>query len=321
MNTTFPRLRALTQSLGIYRPVHKAFIALLLARVGVLVRPSRRGLVLRKGSKRICVRDWDTAAIAAYSFDVMYDAVEPDAKGLVDYSQPSWHTLRRTNESWFFTSIADLEVDSVLATYVRGLTPGSVVLHVGAYCGVQTVELSRAVGPAGRVVAFEPDPSAYRALTLNLEKRGVQNVVARNEGLWREKSTLTFFATQGMHSSFTNAPSHAHAKTEIAVVSADGVVQELGLTRVDLFKIDAEGHEAVLLSALSVDAWKRVDAFVEIGTPENARAVFDRFVGTGINIFAQKRGWARVESIDDVPVSYKEGGVFVSAKQVMPWHA
>jgi FkbM family methyltransferase len=245
--------------------VHKAFIALLLARVGVLVRPSRRGLVLRKGSKRICVRDWDTAAIAAYSFDVMYDAVEPDAKGLVDYSQPSWHTLRRTNESWFFTSIADLEVDSFLETYVRGLTPGSVVLHVGAYCGVQTVELSRAVGPAGRVVAFEPDPSAYRALTLNLEKRGVQNVVARNEGLWREKSTLTFFATQGMHSSFTNAPSHAHAKTEIAVVSADGVVQELGLTRVDLFKIDAEGAEfEILKGATAVLTRLRPRLFIDV---------------------------------------------------------
>lgn len=63
----------------------------------------------------------------------------------------------------------------------------------------------------------------------------------------------------------------------------------------------------------------RICAFVEIGTPENAGAVFDHFAGTGVNIFSQKRGWARVESIDDVPFSYKEGGVFVSAKPVMPW--
>lgn len=45
----------------------------------------------------------------------------------------------------------------------------------------------------------------------------------------------------------------------------------------------------------------------------------DHFAGTGVNIFSQKRGWNRVVSIDDVPLSYKEGGVFVSAKPVMPW--
>ena len=68
-----------------------------------------------------------------------------------------------------------------------------------------------------------------------------------------------------------------------------------------------------------MEAWNRVDAFVEIGTPENANAVFERFQNTDINIFSQKRGWARVESIDDIPVSYKEGGIFISSKPVMPW--
>jgi hypothetical protein len=77
--------------------------------------------------------------------------------------------------------------------------------------------------------------------------------------------------------------------------------------------------ECEKLKALPLDVWKRVDAFVEIGTPENARAVFDHFAGTVVNIFSQKRGWARSDSIDDVTFSCKEGSVFVSAKPVMPW--
>jgi hypothetical protein len=47
--------------------------------------------------------------------------------------------------------------------------------------------------------------------------------------------------------------------------------------------------------------------------------VFDHFAGTGVNVFSQKRGWARVKVLDDMPVGYREGGVFVSAKEVMPW--
>lgn len=63
----------------------------------------------------------------------------------------------------------------------------------------------------------------------------------------------------------------------------------------------------------------RICALIEIGAPENAGAVFDHFSSTGINIFSQKRGCALVGSLDDVPFSYKEGSVFVSAKPVMPW--
>ena len=77
--------------------------------------------------------------------------------------------------------------------------------------------------------------------------------------------------------------------------------------------------KAVLIKALPLDVWTRVDGFVEIGTPENAQAVFEHFAGSGVNIFSQKRGWGRVYSIDDMPFSYKEGGLFVSTKPVMPW--
>ena len=101
----------------------------------------------------------------------------------------------------------------------------------------------------------------------------------------------------------------------------DVVVKEIRAIaeRTDLLKIDAEGHESVILKGLPIDVWKRVDAFVEIGTEENAHLIYDYFSGTGVNIFSQKLGWARAESVNDVPFSYKEGGIFVSAKQVMPW--
>jgi hypothetical protein len=68
-----------------------------------------------------------------------------------------------------------------------------------------------------------------------------------------------------------------------------------------------------------VDAWKRIDAFVEVGTPENAEAIHGRFSKSGVNIFSQKNGWRMVKSPADMPASYKQGGIFISAKSSMPW--
>ena len=38
------------------------------------------------------------------------------------------------------------------------LNPGMVVIKGGAHCGVTTIASARAVGPTGRVHAFEPVP-------------------------------------------------------------------------------------------------------------------------------------------------------------------
>jgi hypothetical protein len=62
-----------------------------------------------------------------------------------------------------------------------------------------------------------------------------------------------------------------------------------------------------------------LDIMVEIGNPENAKAVFEHFQAIGVGMFAQKLGWARVQSAGDVPTSHREGSLFISAKPAMPW--
>lgn len=187
---------------------------------------------------------------------------------------------------------------------------------IGANIGLHSILLSKW---CSRVYAYEPDPAHHAKLTRNLELNNITNCIAQQAAVSEKDGTMQFVRVLGNTTSSHLAGAKPNPYGELE--RFDVAVQDIRAIaeRVDLFKIDAEGHEAVLLKALPVDVWKRVDAFVEIGTPENAHAVFDHFSGTGINIFSQKRGWARVESIDDVPISYKEGGVFVSAKPVMPW--
>jgi FkbM family methyltransferase len=246
---SFPRIRKLAKRIGIYEPLHKGFILYQLRRNRIALRvEGDRRILLTKNGRRVRVRDWDTAAIARYSFDAMYEAVTATAAdGTVDYSQPAWHSLRASGETYFFTAVADLEVDDFFATYTKALSEGAVVFHVGAYCGVQTVALSRLVGTTGKVFAFEPDPESFAALQKNLERHRCSNVDAKNLGLWNSKSTLTFYSTTGMHSSFTNAPSHEKLEISVDVTAADLIADQHALTRLDLYKIDAEGAELEIL--------------------------------------------------------------------------
>ena len=39
----------------------------------------------------------------------------------------------------------------------------------------------------------------------------------------------------------------------------------------------------------------------------------------GVNIFAQKVGWLEVKKLADMPTNSKEGYIFISIKDNMPW--
>jgi FkbM family methyltransferase len=54
--------------------------------------------------------------------------------------------------------------------------PGDTVLDVGANVGQYTALLSRLVGPAGRVLAFEPDPRTHAMLESIVRALGLANV-------------------------------------------------------------------------------------------------------------------------------------------------
>jgi FkbM family methyltransferase len=187
---------------------------------------------------------------------------------------------------------------------------------IGANLGLHSILLTLC---GSTVDAYEPDPAHHEKLIRNLSLNDINNCTAHKAAVSEKDGTMQFVRVLGNTTSSHLAGSKANPygeleRFDVAVHDIKAIAE-----RVDLFKIDAEGHEAVLLNALPIEAWSRVDAFVEIGTPENARDVFERFHKTGVNIFSQKRGWSCVEKIEDVPATYKEGGIFISAKPVMPW--
>src|SRR5947208_1499586 len=94
-------------------------------------------------------------------FDYYFGVVEPRPEGklrVVDYSRPALHTLTWGRLPFWFPELGEAMETTALYLEYAALQPGQTVLDLGAYAGGATYHFSRAVGPQGRVFAFEPDP-------------------------------------------------------------------------------------------------------------------------------------------------------------------
>jgi FkbM family methyltransferase len=190
------------------------------------------------------------------------------------------------------------------------------VLDIGANLGLHSIVMARC---GYQVKAFEPDPWHFDLLKKNLEANGasvepIQAAVSTTDG--EAQFVRVLGNTTGSHLAGSK-DSYGEKETFTVLTRAIGPLFEWA----DLAKIDAEGHEKDLLLSTSAAALQKLDIMVEIGNPSNARAVFDHMRALGVGMFAQKIGWGRVEDLNDVPTSHREGSLFISAKAAMPWNS
>lgn len=142
-----------------------------------------------------------------------------------------------------YENIAD-EMKRSLKGYLAkySLKPGDTVIDCGAYIGEFTLYAAKAVGPSGRVIAFEPGPMIYKRLIDNIELNGLKNVTAINKGLWSKDGLLKCAGDGTAGYSFVSSGS-AFGVIEVPVASLDSELARLGVSSVDFIKVDVEGSE------------------------------------------------------------------------------
>ena len=133
------------------------------------------------------------------------------------------------------------------------LAPGAVAVDIGASLGEWAMPLARAVGPAGRLVAFEPQPLAARSLAAsfrinNLTQASVVEAAVSDAAGRRELAVRTV-TSSAVDTGRARIGAAGAGETVSAVrsVTLDGFAREAGLGRLDLVKIDVEGHERAVL--------------------------------------------------------------------------
>jgi FkbM family methyltransferase len=124
------------------------------------------------------------------------------------------------------------------------VNPGDVVADVGANIGSHTLLFSELVGPAGQVLAFEPQRKIFHMLCANLALNGIANVATYQNGVGGEPGVLMVSSpgTQEM-ANFGGISLAEQGNEAVGILTLDS----LGLERLDFVKIDVEGMEEAVI--------------------------------------------------------------------------
>lgn len=122
---------------------------------------------------------------------------------------------------------------------------GAVVVDAGANIGAHTLMFARRVGPAGFVMAFEPQPVVFQTLCANMALNSISNVECVHAALGAEPGEVVVpaldYAQEGNFGSFSIEASATGRRVRRTTLDA------CGLAGVHLIKVDVEGMEQAVL--------------------------------------------------------------------------
>jgi len=209
------------------------------------------------------------------------------------------------------------------------IAPGAVILDAGANIGLFTLFAKQETKGELTVLAFEPVPSIFRYLEKNMAEHGLGDRVRLFcAGLGRAAGSASFSWFPGLPANSTQsledklhqlrafkeaslaalrmehpilypllAPAAAarldtlmeHEEVECPVRTIAEAVEEAGLERIDLLKIDTEGAELDILDGIGEPLWKNVRQVVLETHGARAQIIEARLRSAGFDRIAVER--------------------------------
>lgn len=172
---------------------------------------------------------------------------------------------RRHGVRWRLDLDEGVQLALYLGVYERSTTralariarPDMIAIDIGANIGAQALPLARQVGPKGRVIAIEPADSAIARLrdncALNPEFEARVTLVHRALGAAGDRPAENYFASWPLATTVNAHPVHQGKpeRSSAAASTLDDLIEELGLARVDLIKLDVDGNELPVMNGAS----------------------------------------------------------------------
>ena len=128
------------------------------------------------------------------------------------------------------------------------IQPGSTVVEVGANIGSHTISIANRVGPAGRVVAVEPQRIIHQYLSANVSLNKLSNVECHWAGCGADTGEMTVQPVNYFAPEMQNFGGLALAQSgqgeRVPIVRLDDIMKG---RPAQLIKIDVEGMEADVL--------------------------------------------------------------------------
>lgn len=132
------------------------------------------------------------------------------------------------------------------------LKPGMTFIDAGGNEGLYTLFAAARVGPGGRVLAFEPSAREFSRLRENVHINHLKQVEAVKAALSDRGGTAPLRVAEDNHAGHNTLGDFAYNTAtlhheDVPLVRLDDAVRERNIARVDVIKIDVEGHELALL--------------------------------------------------------------------------
>ncbi len=215
------------------------------------------------------------------------------------------------------THLFGLDELILFAFYTKNKNRYKKVADLGANIGLHSIVLSKL---GFDVTSYEPDLIHVEKFNENINKNCLENKPNLiNKAISTKEGQVEFIRiknnTTGSH--ISGSKDSLYGDLDKFTVQTDSF-KDL-VSKFDFLKIDIEGHEAEVLLSTSLDDWTNTDAMIEVGSLKNAEKIFNFFNKIGVKLYSQKQGWDRVENLEDMPTSYKEGSLFITIKENVPW--
>jgi len=218
--------------------------------------------------------------------------------------------LRRCRHGMMLFNLNDVYIGTMLdlyGEYCEGeldifrqiLRPGMTAIEVGANIGAHTVPIAQAVGPSGKVFAFEPQRAVFQMLCANLAINGIEHVDAH-------------WAAVGTGNSGIRVPRlDSTAKNNFGGLSLDKEVgEEVRLVLLDefqfknchLLKIDVEGMELeVIQGARTLISSHNPIIYVENDRKDKSPTLIDSLFELGYRCYWHTPPYVRTPNFRENP--------------------
>jgi FkbM family methyltransferase len=174
----------------------------------------------------------------------------------------------------FYRGWVDRELETWLSRWLR---PGDTYVDVGAHIGFYVSLALAAIGPSGRVIAFEPLDESYEKLSMSVREVSDRypNIEIHRTAVGAAPGEATLFrpAAAWRHQTYRASLVASENRTpaeRVPVVTLDNALET---TSCRLLKIDVEGSEVdVLRGAQSFLSQRQAQAILVELNPEALRA-------------------------------------------------
>ena len=254
------------------------------------------------------------------SYNAMYDELKNYVDSHYSYSAGTDEALSFGDISLtlpFFqmgkcdtTNLFDLDEIILFSFYWNNRDRYTSAIDIGANLGLHSIFMEKC---GFSVTCYEPDEFHYSELVTNLQLNSCLNVdpIMAAVSDFNGDASFIRILNNTTSSHLKGSKDNVYGPTEefkVSTIDINDAVKDS-----DLVKIDAEGHEDTILEAISLDQFDHLDMVLEVSSLKSAQIIFDRF-SSNCNILSQKLNWNPIGRIEDIPVSYKEGSLFISRR-------